>query len=86
MNRGERADDLERVTVRTARDQRIQAVLWCEIVGGVWTAPGERRNSPRGGIGSVRGVPGLMRAMKVAQTDCAGAVSAPQLGDLAVIG
>ena len=69
MNRGKRADDLERVAVCTARDQRIQAVLWCEVVGSVWPTPGERRNSPLRGIGSVRGVPGLMGAMKVAQTD-----------------
>jgi hypothetical protein len=69
MNRGKRADDLERVAVCTARDQRIQAVLRCEVVGGVWSTTGERCNSPRGGIGSVRGVPGLMGAMKVAQTD-----------------
>ena len=68
MNSGERADDLERVTLCTACDQRVQPLLWCEVVGGVWTAPGERRNSPGGGIGSVRGVPGLMSAMKVAQT------------------
>ena len=69
MNRGKRADDLERVTVCTARDQRIQAVLWSRGRRRCRTAAGERRNAPRGGIGSVRGVPGLMGAMKVAQTD-----------------
>ena len=60
---------LEGVALGAAGDQGVQAVLRPEGIGGVAPAAGEGSDAPLVGVRAVRGVPGLMGSMKVADAE-----------------
>jgi hypothetical protein len=69
MNRRERADQLESVPFGAAGDQGVQPVLGCERIDHPRAPASESGITPLPRIGAMGGVPSLMRAVKVADTD-----------------
>ena len=70
MNRRECADQLESVSFAAAGDQGVEAVLRSQGIAPCRVArPVKAGDTPLVGIGAVGGVPGLMGAMEVADTE-----------------
>ena len=66
---GDAADHVEPVAVGGAGDQRVEAVLRGHRLGERGAASGEGGDAPLGRVGCVLGVPGLVSAEEVAETE-----------------
>ena len=65
----EAGDHLGPRTIRPTDEQRVEAVLARQALGGGRRAPGEGGDSPLGGVARVLGVPGGVRAEEVAEAE-----------------
>ena len=69
MHRNQGLEDRETISIGAAGDQGVEAVLRRELFGGIRPPAGERRDPPLGRVRGVRGVPGLMSAVEVAEAE-----------------